>query len=141
MKTRTTKRLHKLTGKQKAFADAILANPKRPAYVAAGEAYETVDTDTQMSIASENLRKPQIMAYLSDRAQEAEIVLFDTMQRSNELIETAPGYATAAIAAANSVLDRVHGKATQRIESTSTRLTISIDLTQEDVDVVEADLA
>lgn len=119
---------HKLTAKQKAFADAILANPKITGTQAAMQAYDAVSERTAQTIASENLSKPMIMEYLTNKAIEAEYQVFDLMQRTGSLATEHPGYASVSLAAAKDILDRVHGKPTQRIESKSTSVTIHIDL-------------
>lgn len=123
----------KLTRKQKAFADNLIANPKKPATIAAIETYGKPDKPityrTGNSIAVENLQKPAIMAYLHGKAQIAEETMYRVMAKSEGLIEESPGYAAVAKSAASDILDRVHGKPTQKIETQSTVLQIGIDLT------------
>lgn len=119
---------NKLTAKQKAFADALLANPKMSGTQAAMQTYDTASTMTARALASENLAKPNIMEYLTSHAQEAEYEVFELMKRTSKMAEESPGYASVSLAAAKDILDRVHGKATQRVETTSTAVAINIDL-------------
>ena len=119
----------KMTGKQKAFADKILANPTQPAYKAAQEVYNPKTDRTANSIAVENLQKPVIMAYLHAHSKEAEKTITEVMQYSKVQGMDNPAFAGVAVRAAQDVLDRVHGKATQKIEANTKTVSINIDLT------------
>lgn len=123
----------KLTRKQKAFADELLQNPKRSATQAVMNTYDVQKRRTAEVIASENLRKPEIMKYLHDNAGEAESTVITVMNYSKELGRTGDksgaAYASVALASAKEILDRVHGKATQRTEVTSKKVSVHIDLT------------
>lgn len=125
----------KLTRKQKAFADGILAEPKKAATLVALETYGKPDKPTTYmtaaQIAEDNLKKPQIMLYLQQHAVEAEKTMYRVMNRSEQLMEESPGYAAVAKSAASDILDRIHGKATQQVETTSKQVVINIDLTSE----------
>lgn len=127
---------YKLTRKQKAFADGLLAEPKKAATLVALETYGKPNKEllynTAHGIASENLRKPAIMAYLNEHAIEAERVMYDVMKKTQGMIEDSPGYAAVAKSAASDILDRVHGKAVQRAEIQSQSVKISIDLSSND---------
>ena len=132
----TTKRRNKtikLTAKQKAFADELLANPKTSGQDAALKAYgkegKTISDNTARAIASENLTKPNIMAYLEAHAVDAEIVLFDVMKTAQEQAPNSAGHAAVAVSAAKDILDRVHGKATQKTEINQKTVVVNIDLT------------
>jgi hypothetical protein len=124
---------HKLTAKQKAFADALLADKKmsatQSALLAYGKPNKPTTYNTAKMIASENLAKPNIMAYLANHAIDAENTLVEVMNEAKQLVAESPGYASVARQSASDILDRVYGKATQRIESTSTSVVIGIDLT------------
>lgn len=123
---------NRLTTKQKAFADAILADKKLSATQAALQAYGTsanpITYGSARSIAAENLAKPDIMSYLQTHAINAETTLVEIMNEAKTLLSESPGYASVARQAASDILDRVHGKPTQRIEASSTVLSIQIDL-------------
>jgi len=81
--------VNKLTKKQKGFADdyMTLGNGTR----AALKNYETIDNSTAGAIASENLRKPNIVQYIEDNAK-------DAMSRIVELSMTAKNEGTKYIA-------------------------------------------
>jgi hypothetical protein len=118
----------KLTRKQKAFADILLENPKLSATKAALRSYNTTDRTTASVIATENLAKPSIMKYLNDHASDAENTLLEVMNYSKDSGRENPSYAAVAVSAAKDVLDRVHGKATQKIESHSTSVNLNLSL-------------
>jgi hypothetical protein len=117
-----------MTGKQKAFADILIANPTLPKKEAIKRVYNVTSERASEVMASENLRKPAIMEYLRDHAQEAETTLHEVMQYSKEQGKEQPAYAAVAVSAAKDVLDRVHGKATQRTENVSVSLNFGMDL-------------
>jgi phage terminase small subunit len=119
-----------LTRKQKAFADKLIANPKMSATESAHQTYNGTRQSAEV-IASENLRKPPIIKYLNEHVDKAEMVILDVMSNSSQMKDE-PAHAKIALDASNSVLDRVLGKATQRVESAQTVVTLSLDLTQLD---------
>lgn len=125
----------KLTRKQRMFADTIIANPRITGEKAAiqvyGKSNKELSPNVARSIASENLTKPNIMVYLQQHAVEAEKTMYRVMNRSEQLMEESPGYAAVAKSAASDILDRIHGKATQQVETTSKQVVINIDLTSE----------
>lgn len=136
------KKLPKLTRKQAAFVKELIERPKEPAYKAAEKAYKVTTQNSARQLASENLTKPNIMAYLNSHAAEAESAVVQVMQKSLGMADS-PAHASVALAAAKDVLDRVHGKATQRIEQTSTSVVIGIDLSRASLpdEVVEGEVA
>lgn len=124
-----------LTRKQKLFVKHIVDNPKASATAAAKAVYNIKDHagSTARTIAAENLAKPSILAELAKYDNTAQSVIIEVMEYSKELGRsgTAAGAAYAANArqSADSLLDRIHGKATQRTEVTSRAVTLNIDLT------------
>jgi phage terminase small subunit len=122
-----------LTRKQKAFADKLLDNPKMSTTQAVKETYDTTDYSTAAMIGSENLNKPKIMTYLQKHSKQAEHTMLKVMGYSEEFGETfspeGAKYAAVAVSAAKDVLDRVHGKPTQRVEQQSTTVTLALSLT------------
>ncbi len=135
--TKTNKRHRPLTRKQKAFVQHLVDNPKASATQAAMVAYgkpgKELTNGTARAIASENLTKPSILAVLNDACEEAEDTILSVMRvaQHNALTDdTRDGAAWAAVArgTANDVLDRVHGKATTKIEATQAVVTINMDL-------------
>jgi phage terminase small subunit len=126
----------KLTRKQKAFADKIIADTKISATEAAAQSYNVTNRPAAAAIASENLRKPQIQAYLDIHAQKASSAVMELMDTSLEHRDDA-SHASVALRAAQDVLDRTYGKAVQQVETKSTSVTLSIDLSGKDDVVVQ----
>lgn len=123
----------KATRKQLAFVKFLLENPKSSATQAVIEAYDPQSYGSARALASENLTKPNVLAILQDASEEAEGVLSSVMRRADRFSasndKVGASYASVARAAANDILDRVHGKATQRTESITAVVTINMDLT------------
>ncbi len=122
-----------MTGKQKAFADKILAEPTKPKKQIVKEVYNVTTDRAAEVMASENLRKPAIMAYLNKHAEQAEKTLYDVMNSSSKYGQAdstrdGAAHASVAVAAAKDILDRVHGKAKQSVDVHSTSVVIGIDL-------------
>lgn len=121
-----------LTRKQQVFVQHIIDNPKSSAKAAAQAAYNVTTEKSAEVIASENLRKPEIMAYLENHAQNAKETLLEVMNYSKEHgksgTKEGAAYAAVAVSASKDVLDRVYGKAKQQVEVTSTAINLSIDL-------------
>lgn len=129
-----------LTRKQKAFADKLLSDVKVSGKQAITEVYgkpggKLVEGNTAEVMASENLRNPKIMAYLHSKSDLAEDTLVELMEVSKTYAKSQKNrgqqgaqYANVAVSAAKDILDRVHGKATQRVENTTILTNITIDL-------------
>lgn len=129
----TKLKLGTLSRKQKAFADHLLANPKRPSSEAVMQAYEVKDKNVAKVMAYENLKKPNIQAYLELHADKALKDNLEIAQFSKVYAEAggSVGSSYAGIAAGinKDILDRTYGKAKQQIEMNSTSLSLTIDLT------------
>ena len=97
---------NKLTPKQKRFVDKYLetGNGTRSAL----EAYDTEDYNTAHSIASENLQKPTIMAYLEQKGINAANRVIELSRQSDNL--------TVALNASKDILDRAYGKPQRTID-------------------------
>lgn len=138
------KPLRPLTRKQAAFVKHLIDNPKDSATKAALATYgtqaEPPTYGTAMQIAHDNLSKPNIQLELAKYSSKAELVLVEAMgaekkiykfnpdTKSNEYLGSEADHAIR-LRAADSVLDRVHGKATQRTEIETKAVVLSIDLT------------
>lgn len=124
----------KLTPKQKAFVKELLDNPKLPAAEAVRRAYNTPEkqmTDgSARVIAYENMRKPAIISKLQDHTELVESALIGTV--SDWAQDDAPRKREIALDAAKFIHDKVHGRATQRVEQSTNAVIISIDMTQQD---------
>lgn len=116
--------MDKLTRKQQAFVRHLLDNPKDSATEAARQAYNVSSDNSASLIASENLRKPQIMAYLENYSTKAEHTIVKHMVQDKDK--------RLSFDAARDILDRLHGKATQRQEVKSTSVTVNVNLTSDD---------
>ncbi len=129
----TNNKEHKLTRKQEAFVRFLIGNPKASATEAASQSYNVRNRVVAGSIGKENLQKPQIMAVLEKHDLQAQKVLSEGLQakrrhyNSGELIAEEPDHLVR-LRAADSILDRLHGKATQRVESTSTSVNLNLSL-------------
>lgn len=128
-----------MTGKQQAFVTELLTNPKISATEAASRTYNVKSRDVARSIGAENLAKPSIMAVLAKHDLDAQKVLADALKARKKLFQydkDAGGVVQVGeeddhairLRAADSILDRVHGKATQRTENVTVSLTFGMDL-------------
>lgn len=129
-KTKTGKGLVKLTRKQKAFADELINNPKQSATKAVLKTYNVTKASTAGVVANENLKKPSIIKYLelhSDKAEEAIITVLNNAISQTDSV----GWQRLAKDTADSILDRVHGKATQKTETNTQNLNINVEASKE----------
>lgn len=125
-----------LTSKQSAWVQHLVENPKsnptQAALATYGNGSRPISYGTASQIAHDNLSKPSILLELSKHSQTAELVVVEVMNTSNKFSKTGDksgsAYASVALQAANSLLDRLHGRATQRTEQRSEVVTLNIDL-------------
>ncbi len=121
-----------MTGKQKAFADKVIAEPTKALSKIVKEVYDVTTDGAARQIASENMTKPNIMLYLQKHSEQAEADIIELAEVSKRYARegghVGAAYAGTALAANRDILDRVHGKATQKIESKSQSVIIGIDL-------------
>jgi phage terminase small subunit len=118
-----------LTRKQQAFVTELVNNPKDSATQVALRVYNASSPNSAKSIATENLSKPAIITELAKYNNLVENTLINTINdysNSDKL-----GQRTLAVETSKYIHDKIHGKATQRIEQRSEKLIISIDLTGE----------
>lgn len=120
------------TRKQKAFIKHLIDNPKSSATDAAQVAYNVKSRHMAQVIASENMSKPVILTELAKHSGTSEFTLLEVMNYSKEYgrndTKQGASYASTAAQIANSILDRLHGKATTKIEQTTQAVTLNIDL-------------
>lgn len=100
----------KLTKKQKEFANAYLETGN--ATEAAHKVYDVTTRHSAEVIGSENLRKPEIMAYLDSHVDMARAVIVEIAANSDNKPSDR-------LAAAKDILDRSLGKAKERIQEES----------------------
>lgn len=134
--TKPIKNNRPLTRKQRAFVEELVNNPKQSATQAVLKTYGTPDKPTTYATANDiartNLQKPSIQTELAKYNNMVENSIITTINRykdSEQLEEVKE-----AMQNARWVHDKVHGKATQKLETTSKVLNISIDLTNNDDD-------
>lgn len=123
----------KLTRKQRAFADSLLANPKDTGAKAVLNSYDVTSKEVAKVIAHQNLQKPNIQAYLELHANKAlqdnlEIAEY-AKQYGKEGGKEGASYSSVASSINKDILDRTYGRARQQVEMTSTSLNLTIDLT------------
>jgi len=121
------KEVPKLTRKQRAFVEYILAHPEESNTKAALAAYPNVTYGTARQIAVDNMTKPSIVMALGEANDIVESTLTSVIKdwgASQDVQER-----SLAINTARYVHDKIHGKATQRTEVTSNVVSISLDLT------------
>lgn len=127
------KPLRPLTRKQKAFVAELINNPKQSATSAAKKTYDVTTELSARQQAHDNLTKPNVLAELAKYSGTAELTLVEVMNISKERMRDSTlarsvDWAVNARQTADSLLDRVHGKSTQRTESVSTTVTLSLSL-------------
>lgn len=125
---------NRLTGKQKAFIKLFLEQPTLSLYEIARLAGYSGNNHTLSQTAGENLTKPEILRELAIHSDLAENTLIEVLQQSKkEMYNTksarAVDWANTARMTAQDVLDRIHGKATQKSEVTTRAVVLNIDLT------------
>ena len=120
-----------LTKKQAAFVKELVDDPKMSGTQAALKTYGRGDKElspvTAASIAYENLRKPQIVSKLGNYNQLVESALIGTLEDYKESDKVSERSLSVDIA--KYVHDKIHGKATQRMEVQTNKVSINIDLT------------
>lgn len=107
----------KLTKKQKIFANAYIdtGNGTQSAL----KAYDTTDDNTANVIAVENLRKPMVMEYIQNHAQEAASMIYTLSQKSEQ--------DNIRLSASKDILDRAGYGAVAKSESKTLNIDIKID--------------
>lgn len=123
-----------MTRKQKAFAKTLVENPKMSGTEAAMKAYEAT-RGTAAVIAHNNLKNPLVAAYLEEHSEIAQDAMMEILDNSRKFAKSGDkvgaDYANVAVNVAKDIMDRVHGKATQKVEHQATSININIDLTGE----------
>lgn len=116
------KQLPKLTRKQEAFVKELVNNPKQSATKAVLKTYNVENENTAAVIASENLRKPQIISHLDNYNDIAEQTITNTIidYKNSDNIKQR----TLAVTTAQWLHDKVNGKATIRTENTNLNINI-----------------
>lgn len=136
-----------LTPKQAVFVQELIDNPKQSAAEAARKAYgkpgQMMSQSTATSIAHENLTKPDIVAALNDSTELFESVIVGVVRDWGESENTRKR--EIALDAAKYGHDKIHGKATVKVEQQTNIVQIAINLTgdgeQPPLDLIEGDIS
>jgi len=107
--------------KTKAFADELLAHPKLSNTEAYIRTHRTTNRRSASVSAARLLATPSVSIYMNKHINMAR-------QRVVDLVENA-GKEDVQLRAAQDILDRSYGKATQRAEVAATGITLNLDLT------------
>lgn len=124
-----------LTRKQSAFVKHLIENPKDSATKAVLATYNIANPRTASAVASENLTKPSIVSELAKYNNLVENTIINTVNEyanSDDIKQR-----TLAVDTAKYVHDKIHGRATQKVESNSTHLSLQIDLSGDTTEVIE----
>lgn len=125
-------KVKKITRKQKAFADEIIANPKITGTDAALKTYDTESKGMAAVIATKNLQNPVVQAYMQKHSDLAQEAMLELLAHSRIFAKggdkEGAAYAGVAFNISKDIMDRVHGKATQRTEVSTNSVSINIDL-------------
>lgn len=115
-----------LTRKQAAFVKHLLDNPKDSATEAAEQSYNLKNRQTAGQVAHENLRKPEIISELAKHNTMIESALINTVAEWKE--HEKPRQREIAMDSAKYIHDKIHGKATQKVEQTVNTVNLTLSL-------------
>lgn len=125
----------KFTRKQKAWADALLKDKTKTYRQASREAYPDAADITLDTIGYRNKNNPMIQAYMQKHSDIATKAMMETLEVSRVHAKkgNTAGAAYAGVVAniSKDIHDRVYGKATQKIDVQSTKVSVNIDLTND----------
>lgn len=130
--TPTTKK-RRLSGKELGYITAIASGmTRRDAVRASYDVKDGISRHTLDNMASAIEKRPEVLNVLLKHEQEAQETVADVMRYSRTLGATGSKegaqYARVAVDSGNSILDRIHGKATTVVEQHTTGVTLTIDL-------------
>lgn len=130
----TPKKIRRATYKEAKLAELVSTTPmtNRDAYREAYDA-ERMSDDSVDTEVSRTLNKPQVKIELAKYNDTARSALLEVVEQSRERMKSSGDRDFAPIAkvlqtTADSVLDRTEGKSVQRIQSTSTAVTLNLSL-------------
>lgn len=129
----TVKQHRRVTAKEKGYVAAIAeGKTKRDAVRTAYNVNPLASVKTLDKMAANIEKRPVVLALLNKHEEEAQESVLDVMRYSRDWgksgTKDGAQYARVALDGANSLLDRVHGKAKQSVEVTSTAVNLNIDL-------------
>lgn len=112
----------------KVVLDIIAGQKQRNASKAYKEVHPNSSDNTAKINASHLLAKPEAQLYLQEHKREAQETVVEVMQNARQKKDSA-NFQRLAKDTADSIIDRLDGKATQMIEQHTTGVTLTIDLT------------
>lgn len=112
----------------KAVLDIIAGQKQRNAAQAYMKIHPNSNSLTAASNVSQLLAKPEAQLYLQEHKREAEETIVEVMQNARSKKENA-SFQRLAKDTADSIIDRLDGKARQQVDITQTGVTLVIDLT------------
>lgn len=122
----------RLSEKENAFVREVLTHPKQNRTESVMKVYNTSTRQSAATLAHELKHKPHIIAELAKYSNTAETNLIQLANVSTAYArdggKEGAMYAAVSERVNNSILDRLHGKATQKIEAHSQVVTLNIDL-------------
>lgn len=107
----------------KAFVDKLIANPTMSAAQAYVDTHETNSKVNGRVNASQLLSSPNVLAYMNEKAPMAEKTVVQVLQNAKKH-KTSPQFQRLTLDAANSILDRTHGKPLTRTIAAHTTFSI-----------------
>jgi hypothetical protein len=135
MNTREKRRwtpANNLTKKENNFVKYLVEHPKDSNTSAAVASYDTKNRLVAATIAKEVLQRPRVIAELAKYSSTAESNLIKLANVSTDYAmdggKDGASYASVAEKVNNSILDRLHGKATIKTENATIAVTLNIDL-------------
>ena len=114
-----------ITKKQKDFADALIETGNGTQ--SALKAYDTDSVNVAKNIASENLTKPNVIAYLESMAPRASQRIVELSNQEENL--------TVSLGASKDILDRSGFKPVERTESVN--VNVDVTMTQREKELIE----
>lgn len=116
----------KLTRKQQAFVRELVENPKISATEAVARTYDVSTRRVAEVIAHENMMKPEIQSELAKHSKAIEQIIADKtyeLTNSDKLDAVKEGLLNA-----RWMHDKVYGKATQKIQTENTSVSVTISM-------------
>lgn len=122
----------RLTPKENRFVEHVVNNPKDSFTEAAVQAYNVKSRAVAANIARQLRDKPHVVAELERYSTNAEHNLIRLADASTDFAmaggKDGAAYAGVAERTNNSILDRIHGKSTQKSETTVVAVQLNVDL-------------
>jgi hypothetical protein len=132
-KPRGKNKTRPLTRKQKAFADYLLNNPKASNGEAAAATYPVKNANSARVRGHSVIMNSNVQSYLSKHTNLIEDTIINTITEYQQ--DDRLGHRALAVNSAQWVHDKIHGKATQKIETTGVHIRMNIN--KDDISLVD----